>query len=106
MIRAAVTSNKKLLQNCLDQNKQISLLTAYWSPDVQKTALEHMILNNDHEMLEAFLHPKLKVRAHNTYEVERTAYYNKRATNPQYLLNFVDSGMVSAMAYGTRVRKV
>lgn len=56
--------------------------------------------------MERLLHPKLKVPAHSTYENEKHIFYNKRATNPQYLLNFVDSGMVGHMAYGARVRKV
>lgn len=52
------------------------------------------------------LHPKLKVPAHSTYEQEREKYFNDRVSLPQYLMNFVDSGMVSHMAYGSRVRKV
>ncbi len=57
-------------------------------------------------MLETLLHPKLKVPAHSTYEQERNNFFNERVPNPSYLMQFIDSGMVSHMAYGARVRKV
>ena len=106
LIRAANTHNKHLLRACLDANRHISSLSAYWSPEVAKTALEVMIRNNDHEMLELFLHPELRVLAHSNYDATRSGYYSNRVGNPEYLLRYVDTGMVSQMAYGTRVRKV
>jgi hypothetical protein len=106
VIRAAITGNEKLLTHCIEEPLKISQLTAYWSPNVQWTAIDYMVLNNNHNLMERLLHPKLKVPAHSNYENEKNIFYNKRANNPQYLLNFVDSGMVSNMAYGTRVRRV
>lgn len=52
------------------------------------------------------LHPKVTIPLHSTYERERDATFGQRVGDPQYLMNFVDSGMVSQMAYGARVRKV
>jgi len=52
------------------------------------------------------LHPKLHIPQHSNYQQELNNFYNERAHNPQYLMNFIDSGMVSHMAYGARVRRV
>jgi len=57
-------------------------------------------------MLEILLHPKVKVPPHSTYESVRDITFNQRVNNPQYLKNVIDTGMVSHMAYGARVRKV
>lgn len=52
------------------------------------------------------MHPKVHVPAHSNYDAERNIHFGKRVRNPEYLMNFVDSGMVSHMAYGARVRRV
>ena len=53
------------------------------------------------------MHPKIgKIPAHSTYERERDLLVTNRVHDPQYLMNVVDSGTVSHMAYGARVRKV
>jgi hypothetical protein len=52
------------------------------------------------------MHPKVHVPQHSVYDTERNNFYHDRVNNPQYLMNFIDSGMVSHMAYGVRVRKV
>lgn len=58
-------------------------------------------------MLELLLHPKIShIPAFSTYDAERNNNFNSRVGNPPYLMSFVDSGMVSNMAYGTRVRRV
>lgn len=75
IIRAAITNNTTLLKNGIDEKKKISSLTAYWSPEIKKTALDFMIADNNHKMLEILLHPKLKVPAHSTYEMQRNSFY-------------------------------
>ena len=54
------------------------MLTAFWSPEIKATAIEHMIFTNQHHLLEQLLHPKLKVPAHSTYESERNTFFNDR----------------------------
>ena len=46
IIRAAITNNEKLLKKGIDEKKKISSLIAYWSSEVQWTALDYMIRNN------------------------------------------------------------
>ena len=106
IIRAAYTGNATLLKTGMAAKDKISLLTAFWSADVDETPLEHIITKNQHDLLEILLHPKLHVPQFSTYEAERVNYYNDRVRDPQYLMNFIDSGMVSKMAYGTHVRRV
>jgi hypothetical protein len=106
MIRAAFTGNIKLAKACIEAKKKLSQLTAWWSPEIKQTAIEHMVLKNDNDMLELVMHPKLTVPKHSNYDAERNAYFSSRIGNPPYLLSFIDSGMVSQMAYGVKVRKV
>lgn len=80
--RAAATGNFKLLQRAIEAKKKISLLTAFWGPDVSETAIDIMIKNNQHEMLEALMHPKLTVPQHSTYQRERDITYSSRIANP------------------------
>ncbi len=42
-------------------------MTAYWSPDVRVTSLDVIIKDNQHELLEIMLHPKLHVPQHSNY---------------------------------------
>ena len=81
-------------------------MTAYWSPEVQHTSLDYIIKNNKHDLLEILLHPKVHIPQHSTYELERNNFYNDRVRETQYLMQTIDSGMVSHMAYGARVRRV
>jgi hypothetical protein len=81
-------------------------LTAFWSPEVRHTSLDFIIKNNQHELLEIMLHPKVHIPQHSNYDVERNNFFNDRVRDTQYLMNTIDSGMVSHMAYGTRVRRV
>jgi hypothetical protein len=106
IIRAAATGNSELLIAGIAAKTKISLLTAFWSPDVKDTSLDFIIKKNQHDLLEILLHPKVHVPQHSNYDTERTNFYNDRVHNPQYLMSFIDSGMVSHMAYGARVRKV
>ena len=106
IIRAAVTGNTVLLMKGINHKDNIASLTAYWSPEVKLTAMDYIVTGNNHDMLELLLHPKLKVPVLSTYEQERATFYRDRVRNPQYLMDVVDTGMVSHMAYGTRVRKV
>jgi hypothetical protein len=106
IIRAAITGNNNLLKAGMEAKNKISLLTAYWSPEVKVTSLHVLMTQNNHDLLETLLHPKLHVPQHSTYETERFNYYNSRVKNPQYLMQFIETGMVSNMAYGTRVRRV
>jgi hypothetical protein len=106
IIRAAITGNDKLLKAGIASKEKISSLTAYWSPEVKWTSLEYMVSNNEHDLLEILLHPKVKIPAHSTYDQERNISYTTRVHDPQYLMSFIDSGMVDKMAYGARVRKV
>jgi hypothetical protein len=57
-------------------------------------------------MLEIILHPNVIVPKYSNYNRERANLYCKMVNNPRYLLDLVDTGMVSNMAYGVRVRKV
>lgn len=70
------------------------------------SCLDYMISNNEEEMLELLIHPKLNIPLHSTYINERSIFYRDRIHSPGYLLSFIDSGMVSNLAYGARVRKV
>ena len=106
VIRAVNINNEKLLKKCIEEKKKISNLVAYWNPEAKYTALDLMIKNNRHNMFEIMLHPKVIIPAHSTYEAQRDLTFQQRVQNPQYLKNFIDSGMVSHMAYGARVRKV
>lgn len=106
IIRAAFIGDKDLLKAGIAAKDKISQLTAFWSPECRITALDLIVGLNQHELLEILLHPKVHVPQHSNYENERRNFYNERVSNPQYLMNFIDSGMVSHMAYGARVRKV
>lgn len=61
MIRAVLTDNKELLKKCIAAKKKISSLIPYWSSEVKMTTLEYMCLNNNEEMLEILLHPKVSI---------------------------------------------
>lgn len=106
VIRAALTGNQKLLEHCISAKNKISNLIAYWSPEIKYTSLEYMVANNQHKFIELLLHPKVHVPQHSTYDQERNAEYQKRAHNPTYLMDYIDTGSNGAMAYGVRTRKV
>lgn len=106
IIRAAYTGNENLLKAGIAAKTKISSLTAFWSPEVHHTSLDFIIKQNQHELLEILLHPKVHIPQHSNYETERNNFYNDRVRDTQYLMNTIDSGMVSHMAYGARVRRV
>lgn len=60
-------------------------------------------------LLEALLHPKLQIQKddiNGDYDAQRAALYKTRSQDEPYLMNFVETGRVSHMAYGTAVRSV
>lgn len=66
----------------IDAKNKISLLTAFWSPEVRQTSVDYIIKTNNHELLETLMHPKLHVPQHSNYENERNIFYNERVHNP------------------------
>ena len=104
--RAAMTGNGELMKLCVNEKKKITNLNAYWSPEVQRTAVEILLERGDHQLVEILLRPKLKPAAHQSYADAREHLLSGRDTDDPYLMSFVDSGMVSRMAYGTHVRAV
>ena len=82
MIRAAITGNDKLLKASIAAKDKISLLNAFWSPEVRDTSLYHIISKNQHDLLEILLHPKVNVPQHSNYDAERNNFYNERINSP------------------------
>ena len=82
MIRAAITGNDKLLKASIAAKDKISLLNAFWSPEVRDTSLYHIISKNQHDLLEILLHPKVHVPQHSNYDAERNNFYNERINSP------------------------
>jgi hypothetical protein len=107
--RAALTGNAKLLNACIFAKAQITNLNACWGPDQPQTPLEILLERADMTLLEALLHPKLKIQKNDInggYDTQRAALYSSRSQDEPYLMNFVETGRVSHMAYGTAVRSV
>jgi hypothetical protein len=48
IIRAAVTGNDTLMKAGIAAKTKISLLTAFWSPEVRKTSVDYIIKSNNH----------------------------------------------------------
>ena len=107
MIRAALTNNLPLLKTLIHDKKNISNLNAYWGPDHMKTAIELMLLNNQLDQVEAMLHPDVKPEKNENYAQARNKLLlQDRAKDGSYLLNIIETGRVSHMAYGSYVRSV
>jgi hypothetical protein len=68
IIRAAYTGNDKLLKAGIAAKTKISSLTSFWSPEDTRTSMDYIVMNNQHELLETLLHPKLHIPQHSTYE--------------------------------------
>ena len=43
IIRAAISENEEVLKKGIAATKKISLLDAYWSPDIKRTAIDEMM---------------------------------------------------------------
>jgi hypothetical protein len=106
VIRACNTSNKTLLKACIEAKDVVSTLCQQWSTHNKESALYCAIKRNDHKLIEMLLKPKLKVAKNSTYMAEYNTVYGGRIIKPTTLLNVIDPGSVSHMAYGTRIRKV
>jgi len=71
--------------------------------------LEILVERADMTLLEALLHPKLQIQKdyiNGDYDAQRATLYGRRSQDEPYLMNFVETGRVSHMAYGTAVRSV
>jgi hypothetical protein len=108
--RAALTGNALLLNTCIFQKAKITNLNAHWGPDQTQTPLEILLQKADLSLLEALLHPKLTIKKNDIngdYDAQRANLYSGgRGADEPYLMNFIDSGRVSHMAYGAHVRSV
>jgi len=91
-IRAVLTNNMTLLKNCMESSKLMTTLYDSWSAEIYRNSFYYAVTTNNirmtHELLEANKKPKHFCRA------------------PRYLIQYLDSGSVSDMAFGVRVRKV
>ncbi len=108
--RACYTGSKALLENCLKDMKNVSSTSCPWSTDSEVIPLQILLEQNNLEMLEAFIKPKVPkgpcAPHENDWSKINNTYYNMRVMNQPYLIHKVETGMVSEKAYGVRVRKV
>lgn len=107
VIRAVKTGNKALLKKCIYDKDNISNLCAPWSAEVQETALDYVICNGEHELLQMLVAPDVETktgRFKNDVEGARRELVTGRKTAPTYLLSIITQGRVSNMAYGGHIR--
>ena len=110
--RAALTGNQALLNKCIFDTKSITSLNAFWGPDDPRTPMEMLLRLGDMSLLESFLKPKIPESKKKAdfkdlgYDHQRNALFTSRSRDDPYLMNFIDSGRVSHMAYGAHVRAV
>lgn len=92
LIRAVLTNNQKLFTNCVNSKQQISSLFDTWSPEIKHNCFYYAMISNNIRML---------------HEIFESSHKNlSLARYPSFLIEHVDTGMVSKKAYGVRVRKV
>lgn len=103
-----MTGNRALLEKCIFDTKSITNLNAYWGPDDPQTPMELLLRLGDMSLLESFLKPRIsKANIGDLgYDHQRNTLFTSRSSNDPYLMNFIDSGRVSHMAYGAHVRAV
>ena len=103
-----MTGNAALLKNCIHDKKNITNLNAFWGPDVKMTPLQYMLENKNLKLIEAFLHhPNLKETKMESYsQLRDKLLFGDRKTDDKYLLNVIETGRVSHMAYHAHVRSV
>ena len=98
IIRAAYTSNHKLLQEILSVNNKVSSHYDKWGPETDFTALQLFFTNKDKKGL------KLLVDSYNA--VQKGTSKQQMGFNPPVGLREIDTGYNSIYAFGVRVRKV
>jgi hypothetical protein len=65
-----------------------------------------LLEKGDAHLLEILLKPKLTLKPNQTYTVAREEFLYSREVDDPFLMNFVNTGKVSNMAYGTHIRSV
>jgi len=107
VIRAAKTGSKRLLQAAIKDKENISQVTGFESSDVIKTAIEYIIDSDNLQLMEALLKPEVgTIPKGKSYDELYHNLLTNRVRKPRYLLAQVETGQVSEMAYGVRIRKV
>lgn len=105
-IRAAMSNDIKLMKLCLEDKENVRNVNSEWSSHNSTTAFQVAIQNGNTKMVELMLRPPYeKKKGFNVEQLISNVYTNRKNPEP-YLLNFIDSGNVSNMAYGARIRKV
>ena len=106
--RAALTGNKALLDKCLWDKERVTNMNMNWGPDYTKTPFEILIEKKNPDLLELMMRPKLAGTSQTvTYDMKRNALFSTdRVDDDPYLINFINTGHVSHMAYGAHVRSV
>ena len=98
IIRAAYTSNHKLLQDVLTVNNKVSSHYDKWAPENDMTALELFFKNKDKK--------GLKMLIDHWNEVRKGTSKQQMGFNPPVGLREISTGYNSIYAFGVRVRKV
>ena len=92
VIRAVLTNNIKLLKECATDNKKISSLFDTWSAEIGYNSFYYAMTTNNIPMVYELLQSLKRII--------------RFARLPNYLISFLDTGMMSDQAYGTHIRKV
>jgi ankyrin repeat protein/predicted DNA-binding WGR domain protein len=94
VIRAVLTKNTTLLKKLINDSEHVYNLYVFQSADTSLSALDHAIINNDHDAIKLLTAP---------YNAEKKP---KRAPAPHSSLKTLTSGSVSKFTYNHAVRPI
>jgi hypothetical protein len=86
--------------------KDVTNLNAKWGPEDERTAVELIYEKGDQTLLEALFHPKINGLPAEYKEKRDQLLARERGQDAEYLMNVIQTGSVSHMAYGAHVRSV
>lgn len=92
-IRAVLTNNVALMNACVGAAKHLSTLYDTWSPEISRNAFYCALTTNNLRMLQILIGANKHPKSH-------------FCSRPMYLIDQVDTGMVSQQTFHTRVRRV
>ena len=102
MFRAINNQDYKLLRMCVNEKSKVANINSTWGLHKNITPLVQAILLNDIEAIKEIVRPH-SVKQGPNYERDRIQLFTARKEPEQYLLDFINSGEVGNMAYGTNI---